>query len=165
MVSILILIIGVFVVVFFEHFLFSVLAFSVYALVAANIFNRVSPFFFYSFLVLLGLILDVTMHDSLGVHLLSLSVSLVVLWLIGIIVPIESKFSRYLSLSVFFLFFYFSYFIISSLVLDFVFPLLPISLLIKVLISTSISVLLSFLLDKIFFSVRDTQSFEKIRLR
>jgi hypothetical protein len=165
MVSILILIIGVFVAVFIEHFLFSVLAFSVYALVAANTFNRVSPFFFYSFLILLGLILDVTMHDSLGVHLLSLSVSLVVLWLIGIIVPIESKFSRYLSLSVFFLFFYFSYFIISSLVLDFVFPLLPISLLIKVLISTSISVLLSFLLDKIFFSVRDTQSFEKIRLR
>jgi hypothetical protein len=165
MLNLLILTIGVFLVVFIDHFLFSILAFSLYALIAINMFNRVSPFLFYSFVILGGLIMDVTMHQPLGVNLLVLSIALVVFWLLGIAVPVDGRVPRYLSLSVFFVLFYLLSLIITSLIQDSAIPYISASFVVKAGISTVISVLITFVLDKLFFSVRDSRYLEGIRLK
>jgi uncharacterized membrane protein (DUF485 family) len=165
MIYILLFIIGLVGVVFFEHLLLGILGFSFFALIGLNMWGRVSSLLLYAFLIPLGLILDTTMHLPLGTHVLVLGIVLVLFWLIGIIVPTEGRISRYISLFIFFLSYYFAYLFLSSFLQDSVLPEILLGTVIKIAISTTVSVAICFVLDIMFFSVRSNKNFESIRLR
>jgi len=157
--------IGIFGLVFLEHLLFTLLSFSVYILTSVHLWNRVSSRHFFFLTVLLGIILDVTMHQPLGLHILILGVSLSILQFLNLLLPAESGPSRYMSLFlVFFVYYLLNLFLLSFLQDGTLIKVTP-RLLVKFLFNSLLSVGISVLIDRVFSSVRDSKNFDKIRLR
>ncbi|PKN03059.1 hypothetical protein CVU76_03485 [Candidatus Dojkabacteria bacterium HGW-Dojkabacteria-1] len=165
MIGVLLGIIAVFLVVFLEHMFLSLFAFSVALLVIINIWGRIDFKLSSLIVILTGLALDVTLHLPLGFNILVLGTVLFVFFLISLMVPLDRTSSRY---SVIFFVFLFGYILnpfLASILQDSVVPSFSWSDIFKFVFNSLISVLICILIDRILFSFRDSNNFEKIRLR
>ncbi|MFA5622755.1 MAG: hypothetical protein WC981_00810 [Candidatus Dojkabacteria bacterium] len=165
MLEILIGIIGIFVSLFLEHFLFSLFGFSLFILISLNMWGRVSNRFFFPFFLLLGISLDVTMHQPIGLHILVLGIALLIYILFETLLPDDNKVSKYISMLFVFLLFYFLNLLLLSLLQDGILRIYTSEILIKIFANSLLSVLLSILVGKLFSTVRDSKSYQSIRLK
>ncbi|MDX9739101.1 MAG: hypothetical protein RBT33_01950 [Candidatus Dojkabacteria bacterium] len=165
MLEILIGIIGLFVSLFLEHFLFALFGFSLFILIFLNMWGRVSSRFFFPFLLFLGISLDITMHQPIGLHILVLGVALLIYILFETFLPDDNSVSKYISMLFVFLLFYFLNAVLLSLLQDGIIPIFTSGILIKIFANSLISVLVSMLVGKVFSTVRDSKNYQSIRLR
>ena len=164
MIGIFLGIISVFVILFLEHIFLSLFSFSVVLLIVINIYGRIDIKIFSLIVILVGLALDVTLHLPLGFNILILGLVLLVFFLISLMVPLDRIISRY---SVIFFVFFLGYILnifLVSLLQDSILPSLDWSDIFKFIFHSLISVLICILVDRILFSFRDSNNFEKIRL-
>jgi len=165
MIGVILGIISVFLILFLEHIFLSLISFSVVLLLVINIWGRVDMKIFSLIVILVGLALDVTLHLPLGFNILVLGIVLFVFFLISLIVPLDRTSSRY---SVIFFVFLLGYILnpfLASLLQDSIFPSFSWSDIFKFVFNSLISVLMCILIDRILFSFRDSNNFEKIRLK
>lgn len=165
MIEILLGTLGIFSVIFLEHFFLELFTFSMLILLAVNMWNRVGSRFYILMISILSLGLDVTMHQPFGLHLLVLGISLSILSILGSLLPSDRSFGRYISLFFVFLVYYISDILLLSLLQDGILPVITVKISLQVLFSCLVSVAISLLIDSGFSSVRDSKNFEKIRLR
>ena len=165
MIGIFLGIISVFVILFLEHIFLSLFSFSVALLVIINIYSRIDIKIFSLIVILVGLALDVTLHLPLGFNILTLGIVLFVFFLISLMVPLDRITSRYSVIFSVFLFGYILNTLLASLLQDSILPSLDWSDIFKFVFNSLISVLICILVDRILFSFRDSNNFEKIRLR
>lgn len=157
--------IGIFGLVFLEHLLFTLFSFSIYILTVVHLWNRIGTRYFLFIAILLGIILDITMHQPLGFHILVLGITLFLLQFLNLLLPSDSGPSRYMSLFLVFSFYYFLSIFLLSFLQDGTLVIFTPELLIKFLFSIVLSIGVSIVIDRIFSSVRDSKNFDKIRLR
>jgi len=165
MIAVILGIISVFLIIFLEHIFLSLISFSVVLLVIINIWGRIDMKIFSLIVILVGLSLDVTLHLPLGFNILVLGIVLFVFFLISLIVPLDRTSSRY---SVIFLVFLLGYILnpfLASLLQDSILPSFNWSDIFKFVFNSLISVSLCILIDRILFSFRESNNFEKIRLK
>ena len=165
MLEILIGIIGLFLSLFLEHFFFSFFGFSLFILISLNMWGRVSNRFFFPFTILLGVSLDVTMHQPIGLHILVLGVALLIYILFETFLPDDNNVSKYISMFFVFLLFYFLNILLFSLLQDGILPVYTNEILIKIFANSLLSVLLSIFIGRAFSTVRDSKNYQSIRLR
>lgn len=165
MLEILIGIIGIFVSLFLEHFLFGIFGFSLFILISLNMWGRVSNRFYFPFLALLGISLDVTMHQPMGLHILVLGLALLVYVLFETLLPDDNIISKYISMFFVFLIFYFLNLLILSLLQDGTLPVYTNEILLNICFNSLLSVLISIFISKAFSTVRDSKNYQSIRLR
>lgn len=165
MLEILIGIIGIFVSLFLEHFFFSLFGFSLFILISLNMWGRVSNRFYFPFLALLGISLDVTMHQPIGLHILVLGLALLIYIFFETLLPDDNKVSKYVSIFFVFLLFYFLNLLLLSLLQDGILPVYTNGILIKIFVNSLLSVLFSIFINMAFSTVRDSKSYQSIRLK
>ena len=157
--------IGVFLMVFLEHFFLGISAFSVFLLLAVITWSRVGLNLFLYLGILSAVVLDVTMHTPFGFHMLVLGILLILLSLVSSFAQLEGRLSRYAGLFLVFLGIYLINIVLLSLVSDGVMPLLNGALLLGIFFNVVISVVISFVVDMVFGVLREEKGGERIRLR
>lgn len=157
--------IGVFLMVFLEHFFFGISAFSVFLLLAVITWSRVGRNLFLYLGILSAVVLDVTMHTPFGFHMLVLGILLIFLSLVSSFAQLEGRLSRYAGLFLVFLGIYLINIVLLSLVSDGVMPILNGALLLGIFFNVVISVVISFVVDMVFGVLREEKGGERIRLR
>jgi len=157
--------IGIFLVVFLEHFFLGISSFSIFILLSVITWNRVSVPLFAYFGILTSLALDVTLHQPLGFHFLILGTVLLLLSFVGMFTHLEGRASRYAALLVVFLISYFASIVSISLIEDGLFPIFNTSILLGIFFNSLVSVVICFVSDILFSSIREEKGYERIRLK
>lgn len=165
MIGVLLSIIAIFLIVFLEHIFLSLFTFSFALLVIINIWGRINFKLSSLIVILTGLALDVTLHLPLGFYILVLGTVLFVFFLMSLVVPLDRASSRYLVIFFVFLFGYLFNPFLASVLQDSVIPFFNWSDMFKFVFNSLVSVLICILIDRILFSFRDSNNFEKIRLK
>lgn len=165
MLAILLGTIGIFGLLFLEHFFFGLFALSIYILTAINMWGRVNNKIFFPFIALFGIALDVTMHQPLGLHILVLGVVLVIYLLFDSLLPEESNISRYVFLFFVFALYYILNLLFLSLFQDGILPSYSGRMFVNIAFNSVVSVIISVLVTRVFYSMRDSKNYERIRLR
>lgn len=165
MISIFLTIIGVFATVFLENIFWGLFTFSIFFVIAINLWNRVDSKLLIFFVIIGGLALDVTLHIPFGFNILILGIALLFLSIIQGLVPLDKGIVRYIALFFVFLFIYVLRFVLLSLLMDGMLPILLFSNILHFVIVSFVSLGICFLVDHIFSLLRRDNSYEKIRLR
>lgn len=164
MIKILLLTISFFLLIFFESFLFKAFSFSIFVIIAVSMWKRIGSIWYFIFLFIGGITLDIVFHQSLGLHTLVLSILLIFLWFLWLIVPRESWFG-YIPILVFVFLYYLLLLVLGSLLQDSVVPQITLGVIGGFVVKSIISVLVCMGIDSLFVSVRDVKGQDKIRLR
>ncbi|MGI6423420.1 MAG: hypothetical protein ACOX0X_02305 [Candidatus Dojkabacteria bacterium] len=165
MIEILLGTVGIFGVVFLEHFFWGISGLSIFFLLAVNTWGRIDSRVFAVFGILTSLALDVVAHQPLGFHLVMLGILLLLYSVISNFAQLEGRVSRYVGLFLLFLSLYFLDLIVLSLVSSSTFPLFTSNIVLKILLNTVISTVICFVIDLLFSGFREGKGFEKIRLK
>lgn len=165
MIYFLLAICGAVLTVFFEHIFLGLFTFSIFLLVSINLWNRGNSALYIFFTIFTGIALDTTLHLPLGFNIFFVGIVLFVLVFLQIILPLERPNVRYIAL--FFVFFvaYLLRFVLLYVLQDSVLPNIELSYILNSVIVSIFSVLLCMLFDRVLLSLRDSNSYEKIRLR
>ena len=165
MIYFLLAICGIFLTVFFEHIFLGLFTFSIFLLVVINLWNRWNSKLYIFFATFTGVALDTTLHLPLGFNIFFIGIVLFFLAFLQILLPLEKANVRYVTL--FFVFFvaYLLRFVLLYVLQDSVLPNIELSYILNSVIVSIFSVLLCLLFDRVLLSLRDSNSYEKIRLK
>ncbi len=164
MIKTLLLIISVFAVVFLEHLLLKTVHLSLFALLGIYMWDKSGKFSYLLFFVVVSIILDVTMHFPLGLHIFALSIPLLFLWIAKLFIPTDSSIQESIILFVATFLFYTVFLILQSLLLDSVVPAISLTTVLYSLIKSLVSVIV-YLVITLSTQTFRSRELEKIRLR
>lgn len=165
MIAVFLAIIGVVLTVFFEHIFLGLFEFSIFLLIVVNIWNKGDIKVFLLFTILTGIVLDTTLHMPFGFNIFLSGIVLFLLSFLQIVLPLERPNVRYVALFFVFFFTYLLRFVLLSVLQDSILPDITWSYILNFVLNSAFSVLICVLFDRIFHSLRDSNNYEKIRLR
>jgi hypothetical protein len=164
MINILFLTISFFLLVFLESFLLKVFSFSLFVVLVISVWNRIDSILFYIFIIIFTIILDTVFHLSLGVHMISIALLVLLVQLFWVFIPRDDRFG-FIPVFFFTFFYYLLVPIFNSFLLDRIFPKILPSMLISIGLKSVISVLIYIGISKLLELFRDSSKGGKIRLR
>lgn len=157
LIKVLITILGIFFLLAFESFFMTLFSFSILIVITFVLIDRIDWRKWVVIITIMSLLIDILIHRSLGVTLLSVSISTAILYLLFILIPRKKLILSYIPYLISTFIFYIFSTVIGSLVQSGVFGVLTWQMLLSFLVKAIISAVLIFGINTVMDNFRSNK--------
>jgi len=162
--KVVITIISFFLLFFFESLLLKVFGFSLFILFSLIAWTKVKDVWFFVYITLFGVLIDIMFSTHLGVHISSVLLSITLFELLFLIIPRDSGYrylNFFLSISIYYIF----TITLNSLLYDRIFSKILLNEFVVIFVRSIFSVGIAVLIERLLLFLRDSKGERSIRLR